>query len=153
MLPIDLFYRGARQAPDAIAAEDADTALTYRDLAEKVDALASGLQQLAPEAGRRVGICAPNTLEHLISILAVLAAGHTWVPLNPRNGKAETDAIIAATRPVIVIADASCLDRFATTAARLVVSRPQPGEKREQSIAGLLAEFRGKQQSQDAPPH
>jgi len=112
MLPIDLFYRGVGQRPDAIAAEDADTALTYRELKQQVDALASALQALAPEAARCIGICAPNTLEHLVSILAILAAGHVWVPLNPRNGKAETDAIIAATRPVLLIADALCLDRF-----------------------------------------
>jgi acyl-CoA synthetase (AMP-forming)/AMP-acid ligase II len=141
MLPIDLFYRGVGQWPDAIAAEDADAALTYRELAQQVDALASALQALAPEAGRCIGICAPNTLEHLVSILATLAAGHVWVPLNPRNGKAETDAIIAATRPVLVIADALCLDRFSPTGARVVVSRPRVAGP-ERSVAGLIDEFR-----------
>lgn len=140
MLPIDLLYRGAQQRPDAIAAEDGETALTYRKLVESVEALASALQQLVPGAGRCIGTCAPNTLEHLVSILAILAAGHVWVPLNPRNGKTETDAIIAATRPVLVIADALCLDRFTPTDVRVVVSRGD-GAESEQSVAGLIAEF------------
>ena len=143
MLPIDLLYRGARQWPDATAAEDGETSLTYRQLDESVAALASALQRLAPEAGRRIAVCAPNTLEHLMSILAILAAGHVWVPLNPRNGKAETDAIIAATRPVLVIADALCLDRFTPSDVRVVVSRSEGAEPVE-SVAGLIAECRGK---------
>jgi acyl-CoA synthetase (AMP-forming)/AMP-acid ligase II len=140
MLPIDYLYSGARRWPDAIAAEDGETALTYRSLVESVEALACALQQLAPEPGRCVGICAPNTLEHLVSILAILAAGHVWIPLNPRNGKAETDAIIAATRPVLLIADATCLDRFTPTDARLVVSRPQATGP-EPSVADLISKF------------
>ena len=140
MLPIDFLYFGARQRPDAIAAEDGETALTYRELVESVEALASALQQLAPGAGCRIAACAPNTLEHLVSILAILAAGHVWVPLNPRNGKTETDAIIAATRPALVIADALCLDRFTPTDVRLVVSRPK-GAESELSVAGLIARF------------
>jgi acyl-CoA synthetase (AMP-forming)/AMP-acid ligase II len=49
--------------------------------------------------------------------------------------------MIAATRPVLVIADAVCLDRFTSTDVRVVVSRPEGGES-EQSIAGLIARFR-----------
>jgi len=140
MLPIDSLYRGAQQRPDAIAAEDGETALTYRKLVESVEALGSALQQLAPGAGRCIAVCAPNTLEHLVSILAILAAGHVWVPLNPRNGKAETDAIIAATRPALIIADALCLDRFTPTDAPLVVSRFE-GAESKQNVAGLIAKF------------
>src|SRR5512144_1927463 len=142
MLPIDLLYRGARQRPDAIAAEDGETVLTYRKLDESVAALGSALQRLAPGAGRCIAVCAPNTLEHLVSILAILAAGHVWVPLNPRNGKAETDAIIAATRPVLVIADGLCLNRFTPTDVHVVLSRSE-GPEAGASVAGLVAEFWG----------
>lgn len=140
MLPIDLLYRGASQWPDRVAAEDGTTTLTYRSLVRSVEALASALQQLAPQAESRIGICAPNSLEHLISILAVLAAGHVWIPLNPRNGQAETDAIVAATHPALLIVDAQYLDRFTTTDAKVVVSRPQ-ATNRLPTIAGLIAEF------------
>lgn len=152
MYPIDLFYRGARRWPDAIAVEDEDTAITYRDLVIRVEALASALQQLAPEPGRRIGICAPNTLEHLVSILAVLAAGHVWIPLNPRNGRAETDAIIAMTRPALIIADAVCLDRFTSTDARVVLSRSPALTKDEPTIAGLIERFQGRPLHPSVPP-
>ena len=150
MLPIDLMYSGARQWPGAIAAEDGETSLTYRELVESVEALASALQQLAPGAGRRIAVCAPNTLEHLVSMLAILAAGHVWVPLNPRNGKAETGAIIDATRPVLAIVDVLCLDRLTPTDVPLVVSR-RDGTRSEPSVAGLIAEFRQRSPSSSEP--
>lgn len=150
MYPIDLLYRAARRWPDRIAAEDGETTLTYRELTARVDALASALQRLAPEPGR-VAICAPNTLEHLIAILAVLASGHAWVPLNPRNGQPETDAIVALTRPAVIIADASCLDRFGGTTARLVVSRGQAAGG-DATVAALLASAQGRRPHAPTPP-
>lgn len=146
MYPIDLFYRAARRWPDRIAAEDNQTALTFRSLAGRVDALAAALQDLAP-ASTRIAICAPNTLEHLIAILAVLAAGQVWVPLNPRNGKAETDAIVEATKPALIIADETCRDRFSDTASRLIVSRA-PGPE---SVEALVTAHEGRRPQLTTP--
>ena len=86
--------------------------VTYAELGAAVAALAAAFQEIDRKPGSRVGICARNTTEHLIALLATYAAGKVWVPLNPRNGRAELDAMIAATSPTIVVADGSCLGRF-----------------------------------------
>jgi fatty-acyl-CoA synthase len=57
-----------------------------------------------------VGICAGNTVDHVVALLAVLAAGKVWVPLNARNPAAELGRVIAFTEPTIVIAEAAHLD-------------------------------------------
>ena len=88
--------------------------MTYGELGAKVAALAAALQDVDPTPGSRVGICAPNTTEHLLALLATYAAGKVWVPLNPRNARAELDAMIAATRPTIIVGD----ERFTPTSAR-----------------------------------
>jgi len=108
MYPVDNLYRGWRLRPDAVAIEDGARGLTYAELVARVDALAAALQERLPapqarsEQARaeqaRVGICGYNTIEHVVAILAVYAAGHTWVALNPRNGKPELDAIIGSNR-------------------------------------------------------
>ena len=41
MLPIDSLYRGRQINPDGIALEDDSTQLTYRELVERVEALAA----------------------------------------------------------------------------------------------------------------
>jgi len=112
MFAIDFLYTSARRVPDKVAVEAPGVRLTYAQLTARVDALAAGLQGLDPEQQSRVGICAHNTLDHLLALLATLAAGKTWVPLNPREVKAELDAKIAVTRPSIVIAGEDCLDHF-----------------------------------------
>lgn len=120
---VEPLLRGAARHPAAIALEDGDQRRSYAELLADVEALAAAFQALDPAPGSRVGICAYNTREHLTALLATYAAGKVWVPLNPRNGRAELDAMIAVTAPGIIVADASCLDRFSRTGAVQVIGR------------------------------
>ena len=122
MMPIDRFYSAVARNPLATAL-GGSTPFSYAELARAVDAVAVGLQALDAERGSRVGICAKNTPEHLIALLATYRAGKVWVPLNPRNGRAELDAMIATTRPSILVVDQSCVDRFIPTAAAFVFGK------------------------------
>jgi fatty-acyl-CoA synthase len=142
MYPIDNLYRGWRRRPDAVAVEDGARGLTYAALVERVEALAAALQARLPAPQSRIGICGYNTIEHVVAILAVYAAGHTWVALNPRNGKPELDAIIASTRLDLVIADEDCLERFTPPPVPPVLGRTG-GRRREETIAGLVAAHAG----------
>jgi fatty-acyl-CoA synthase len=112
MYPIDYLYRGWQIDPSAIAVEDGEQGLTYQALVERVEAVATGLQAAFPAPSARIGVCAYNSIDHMVAILAVYAAGHVWVALNPRNGKPELDAILETTQPAAIIADADCLDKF-----------------------------------------
>ena len=105
MLPIDHFLRAAQRFPDRIAVKDGDTKITYAELARQTNALAAALQDIDPAPQTRVGICGYNTFEHLLAWLATFAAGKTWIPLNPRNGKPELDRICEVTHPGIVVVD------------------------------------------------
>ncbi len=102
--------------------ETADERLTYAELVEGVEALAAAFQDMDPTPGSRVGTCAWNTREHLTALLATYAAGKVWVPLNPRNGTAEIGAMVAATRPGIIVVDESCIQKLPTVTARLIRS-------------------------------
>jgi acyl-CoA synthetase (AMP-forming)/AMP-acid ligase II len=94
MYPVDYLYRGWRRRPEAVAIEDGARGLTYTALVAQVEALAAALQAKLPAPQARIGICGFNTIEHVVSVLAAYAAGHTWVALNPRNGKPELDALV-----------------------------------------------------------
>ncbi|CAN5392323.1 AMP-binding protein [soil metagenome] len=109
MFPIDFFYRSERLSPARVAVRDESGTLTYGELRLRVDAVAKALQTLDPTAGSRVGICAANSVDHLTALLAVLASGKVWVPLNWRNPAVELDRILAFTEPSIVIAEAKHL--------------------------------------------
>ena len=98
--PIDYLYRGLAHGPDAIAIAGPGAPVTYRELVAVVEALATGLQSLDATPGSRVGICARNTPEHLIALLATYAAGSSgpkasdellardkraWLPIKPER--------------------------------------------------------------------
>ncbi|CAG2141510.1 class I adenylate-forming enzyme family protein [Cupriavidus plantarum] len=105
MLPIDFFWRAADRWPDNIAIDAPDGTVTYRVLAERVAALATALQARDPAPQSRVGICAGNSTAHLTALLAVLASGKIWVPLNPKSTQFELRRIVDATEPSILVFD------------------------------------------------
>ena len=111
-LPIDIFFRAAANAPDRIAIKDGDFTLSHGELAERVNAVACGLQDIDPTPQSRVGVCGYNSVEYLTAFLGTLAAGKTWVPMNPRNGHEELSRMVEATAPSIIVSDANTMDRF-----------------------------------------
>jgi len=103
--PIDFFFRASKLYPDRIALQSAALSLDYQTLASTVNALAHALQKIDPTPQSRVAICAANTVEHAIAILAVLAAGKVWVPLNARSTRSEIKRIIDTIEPSITVSD------------------------------------------------
>ena len=73
MFPIDFFWRAAQRWPDRIAIDTPGGAICYDALATQVTALAAALIAIDPAPQSRVGICASNSAEHIVVLLAVLA--------------------------------------------------------------------------------
>ena len=107
MFPIDFFWRAAQRWPDRIAIDTPQGPIHYATLANRVKALAAGLMALDPTLQSRVAICAGNSADHITALLAILACGKAWVPLNPKSTHPEIQRIINITEPSIVILDAA----------------------------------------------
>ncbi|MGE0700418.1 MAG: AMP-binding protein [Hyphomicrobiaceae bacterium] len=80
---------------------------TWRQLGERVDAVAAGLLALGLEPGDRVGIWSPNNAEWVVTQFATAKAGIILVNINPAYQQAELEyalnkvgcrALITATR-------------------------------------------------------
>jgi len=83
--------------PDRIAIDTPNGSITYNELARKVKALAGGLIALDPQLQSRVAICAGNSADHIIALLAILACGKSWVPLVPVMFTAQTHTAVVFT--------------------------------------------------------
>jgi len=145
MLPIEHFFEAASRWPERIAVKDGDREITYGDLARQTTALASAFQSLDPKPQSRVGICAYNTVEHLLAWMATFAAGKTWIPLNPRNGTDELNRIIAETRPSIIVMDGDCLEKADPQGTLKVIGKTGENTGDEKNLADLCHEFDGVQ--------
>jgi fatty-acyl-CoA synthase len=110
--PIDYFWRSAARDPGRIAVLAPDTALSYGALASLVRRRAVGLLRLAPRSGDPVCIGGANSVDHLVALLAALAAEKIWVPLNPRNGDGELRRIVEFVGPSAIVADEALAKRL-----------------------------------------
>jgi fatty-acyl-CoA synthase len=144
MKPIEHLYHRADRSPNAIAIAGPGEPFTYRRLLAAVHALAAALQSLDPDPASRVGICARNTVEHLVALLATYAADKVWVPLNPTNSRADLDRMIGVTRPTLFVADELCLDRFTPIGAPVVLGKTSGTSGEMPSVRGLIGEWNGR---------
>lgn len=103
MYPIDFFWRAAARWPQRIAIDAPEGVICYADLAERVAALAAALVEIDPTPQSRVGICASSSADHIAALLAVLACGKVWVPLNPKSTRPELRRLVDATEPTILV--------------------------------------------------
>ncbi|MDC5825306.1 amino acid adenylation domain-containing protein [Vibrio europaeus] len=70
------------QYGEALAVTDGEFALTYRELAQRSEALAG--QILSQSRGQQVGLLLGQQVSMAVAILAALKAGKTYVPLDPQ---------------------------------------------------------------------
>jgi fatty-acyl-CoA synthase len=119
MYPIDFLWRAAGRHPNRIAIFSPAGDLSFSELAGEVLGRAAALSAIDPVPGSRVCVGAANTVDHLLTILAILAAGKVWVPLNPRNGDPELRRIVDFVEPSVVLADHGMAERLAGVSCRL----------------------------------
>ncbi|MBY0411923.1 MAG: AMP-binding protein [Burkholderiaceae bacterium] len=141
MFPIDFFWRAAERWPDRSAIDTPQGTIRYDLLATQVAALAAGLVALDPTPQSRVAICAHNSAQHITALLAVLACGKVWVPLNPKSTAPEIRRIVDATEPSIVVIDSACTDLLADVPGTRIYSDTAPVG--EATIVALLAQHAG----------
>ncbi len=137
-LPIDYVYQGFRLNPSAIAASDDRETISYQELQLRSEALAMLLQERASKPCR-IALCAQNHIDHLVSFLAILLAGHCWVPINPKNGAQLNRQLLKKSQPDLVLVDPESESTLAdNTATRLSLRSSE-----ENSTAKLSQKFRG----------
>ncbi|MFF0093923.1 Pls/PosA family non-ribosomal peptide synthetase [Streptomyces canus] len=103
---VDVFDASVRSYPDELALDDGTARLTYRALAAEVERLRRRLAESGVGLGDRVGIRVPSGTNDLyVAILAVLAAGAAYVPVDAEDpderaelvfGEAEVRAVVGA---------------------------------------------------------
>jgi amino acid adenylation domain-containing protein len=109
---VDIFDASVRSYPDELALDDGTAALTYRALAAEVDNLRRRLAAAGVGLGDRVGVRVPSGTNDLyVAILAVLAAGAAYVPVDAEDpderaelvfGEAEVRAVVGARHEIVV---------------------------------------------------
>lgn len=99
-----LLEAAVSQSPQRPALAHADVELTYRQLREAVDRLAT---RLGDRSGERVAVIAPNVPALVVALLSAWRAGATVVPLSARLRSFELRRVFADAQPSAAISLAS----------------------------------------------
>ena len=98
---------GFPAALEGIAIETADTAqplrYTWRDIDRGTAMLANLIESLALPADSRIAVQTGKSVEALMLYLAVLRAGHVYLPLNTAYQAAELEYFIGNAEPAVVV--------------------------------------------------
>lgn len=104
LLP-DAVARYARKTPDAIAACNGATMLSYAQLLTRSDAVANQLRSLGVAGGDGVVVCMARTPQLLVVLIAVLRCGAYFVPVDARHPDARKRVLMADARPRAIVID------------------------------------------------
>ena len=142
---VDLVERNLKAGRGAKTAfRDDRVALTYADLAERVDRAANALRALGLEPEQRVLLCLLDTVDFPTLFLGAIKAGIVPIPVNTLMTTADYDFMLRDSRARALVVSDALYDRFAPILAKqpalrqVVVSGSQPVEGRH-LLSELLA--------------
>ena len=108
----DWFSEQVSRTPDRIALRFEDACLSYRDLDNRAEQLASRLRAHGMGRDRLVGICVERSLDMVVGLLAILKAGAAYLPLDPETPKARLELIIQDAGPAALLTRRNFLARL-----------------------------------------
>jgi fatty-acyl-CoA synthase len=115
--------RRARKTPDRVAIRSDGTDYTYRQLYERVSALAGGLREQGVGSGDRVAFLGANQPAYLETLFAVAGLGAIFVPLNTRLSVDETAYLLTDSGSDVLIVGAAQHDVGHESAGRAGVAK------------------------------
>lgn len=101
------------RTPDALAVQDGDVAMTYRELDAASSRLGHRLTEFGAGPGRTVALLFGRCTHAIVAMVAVLKTGAAYVPMDPAYPTARLTFMLAETAPVAAITDDRLSSRLA----------------------------------------
>jgi amino acid adenylation domain-containing protein len=106
----ELFAAQVSRTPDAVAVDDGERTLTYRELDAAANRLARRLIERGAGPERVVALVLGRSLGWLVSMLAVLKSGAAYLPVDPGYPVERIAYLLRDGAPVCVLTDAAAAD-------------------------------------------
>ncbi|KAE8378016.1 hypothetical protein BDV26DRAFT_281393 [Aspergillus bertholletiae] len=94
----------SRQNPDAVAVKDGmQSALTYKELSVRVDAISAGLVSVGATQESRIAVFQEPSSDWIPTMLAIWKIGGTYIPLELTNSLPRLAAIVKDSEPTVIV--------------------------------------------------
>ncbi|HEU4558809.1 MAG TPA: amino acid adenylation domain-containing protein [Longimicrobium sp.] len=110
----ELFEAQVARTPGAVAVVFEGEELTFAELNAWANRLAHHLQSLGVGPDARVALCLERGVDAVAGVLAVLKAGGAYVPLDPSYPVRRLSEMVADSRPLVLLTQASLRERVAS---------------------------------------
>jgi len=119
--PHEFIEDQVERTPDAPALTLGSEQISYRELNARSNRLAHFLrdQGVGPES--LVGVCLDRSLDSVVSFLAILKAGGTYLPLDPKFPKDRLAFMLADSEVSLLLTHSSLRESLGETTARIVL--------------------------------
>ena len=134
------FEAQVEQTPDAIAVEDEESELSYRELNRRANQLARHLRGLGIGPEKLVGICTTRSQRMIVALLGVLKAGGAYVPLDPAYPQERLAYMLEDSGVEVLLTEQALLAGLPSHAAHTVCLDQEEALWAEQSGENLPAE-------------
>ena len=118
----ELVEAQAAARPDSLAVTCGAASLTYKELNDRADRLASLLISMRGSREREevIGLCLPRSLAMIVGALGILKAGAAYLPLDSANPPERLNFTLQDARASIVVTNVDRAGEFSSIASRIV---------------------------------
>ncbi|MBW8684663.1 non-ribosomal peptide synthetase [Chitinophaga rhizophila] len=122
----EIFSTQATATPSATAVIFEDTILTYEELEAAANQLAAYLLQSGVTPEMLIPVCLDRSADLIVTLLGILKAGATFVPLDPRYPKQRIEQMLSDTDYKLAITSSEYRDLFDSEVKVLTLEALQP---------------------------
>lgn len=109
---IEIFEEAAAQYADRPAVSFGKTTLSYAELNEQANRLASRLRKLGVQPDSLVGIFMERSTDTIVALLAILKSGGAYLPLDPSSPSERLAMTLEDAQPRVLITEQSLLSKL-----------------------------------------
>ncbi len=118
---VDLFESQAAMRPDSLAVSFGASGLTYRQLNERAEELASALVLLGVGREAVVALCLQRSLGMIVAALGIFKAGAAYLPLDPANPPERLAFMLENAQASVLVTEASLACSFSSRASTVIL--------------------------------
>ncbi|MGO8795977.1 MAG: amino acid adenylation domain-containing protein [Candidatus Sulfotelmatobacter sp.] len=119
--PHELIEDQVERTPDAPALTIGAEQLSYRELNARANRLARFLREWGVGPESLVGVCLDRSFDSVVSLLAILKAGGTYLPLDPNFPKDRLAFMLADSEVSLVLTSSSARESLPETSACVIL--------------------------------
>ena len=126
-----LIEEQAQKTPDRTAVVYEDEALTYKELNERSNQLASYLRKRGVGAETLVPVCVERSKEMLVAILGILKSGGAYVPIDPEYPQDRMTYMLEDTGAKLIVSSKASKDKLPEQQQTTIISIDRDWEQVE----------------------